>query len=160
MTDLEWFTIVHSSVWISQPVLLCRMQSFGLSADTEQTLKELQQQQQMANEFNCESFLDISVTCRKKTDLAWMYELYHSSLLWIRMYQEQYQYVSAITVNCRNSGNFFSLFWNFERVWRVMFVKLGEVMHFFLLEKKTPLNLICLVEHYLDRMQVSLPSQY
>lgn len=42
-----------------------------------------------------------------------------------------------------------------------MFVKLGEVMHFFLLEKKKkPLNLICLVEQYLDRMQVSLPSQY
>lgn len=45
-------------------------------------------------------------------------------------------------------------------MWRVMFVKLGEVMHFFLLEKKKPLNLICLVEQYLDRMQVSLPSQY
>lgn len=40
-----------------------------------------------------------------------------------------------------------------------MFVKLGEVMHFFIREKK-PLNLICLVEQYLDRMQVSLPSQY
>lgn len=79
MIDLEWFTIVHSSVWISQPVLLCRMQSFGLSAYTEQTLKELQQQQQMANEFNCESFSDISVTCMKETDLAWMHELYQSS---------------------------------------------------------------------------------
>lgn len=69
---------MHTSVWISQPVLLCRV-GFGLSADTEQTLKELQQQQQMANEFNCESFSDISVTCRKKSDLVWMHELYHSS---------------------------------------------------------------------------------
>ncbi|XP_040921337.1 ERBB receptor feedback inhibitor 1 isoform X2 [Toxotes jaculatrix] len=41
---------MHSSVWISQPLLLCRV-CFGLSADMEHNLTELQQQQ-TAKEFN------------------------------------------------------------------------------------------------------------
>lgn len=49
----EWFTHMHSSVWISQPLLLRRV-CFGLSADMEHNLTE-RQQQQMAREFNCES---------------------------------------------------------------------------------------------------------
>ena len=50
----EWFTHMHGSVWISQPLLIHRM-CFRLSADMDHNLTELQQQQ-IAKEFNCESF--------------------------------------------------------------------------------------------------------
>lgn len=45
---------MHGSVWISQPLLIHRM-CFRLSADMDHNLTELQQQQ-IAKEFNCESF--------------------------------------------------------------------------------------------------------
>lgn len=50
----EWFTHMDGSVWISQPLLIRRM-CFRLSADMDHNLTELQQQQ-IAKEFNCESF--------------------------------------------------------------------------------------------------------
>lgn len=74
----EWFTRILSSVWISQPVFLCRM-----CFDVEHNLTELQQQQG-ARTFNCKwnkSFFSSLISN------VWCFCISQTSCWWTNNYQ-------------------------------------------------------------------------
>lgn len=74
----EWFTRILSSVWISQPVFLCRM-----CFDVEHNLTELQQQQG-ARTFNCKwnkSFFSSVISN------VWWFCILQTTCWWTNNYQ-------------------------------------------------------------------------